>query len=108
MSKKVVNNESNNVYKTLEIDNIVQGLFKESKFKNKEDMFKSNMYKDNANQYKKRVNLMTEKSSSKSFGKCKKCGSTENTLLEMQTRSADEAKDFLIICSVCQTRWHAT
>ena len=37
--------------------------------------------------------------------RCRRCGSTEVTWEEKQTRSADEAASLFCVCSTCKNRW---
>lgn len=45
-----------------------------------------------------------EQKTSKAF-KCKKCGASETTMQEMQTRSSDEAPTLFLQCVNCGNRW---
>lgn len=47
------------------------------------------------------------KNSEGSQGPCEKCGSENTSLLELQTRSADEPKSFFIVCGNCGAKRNA-
>lgn len=91
----------------MEIDKITADLFKMNEPSTTEELFSSSLYEDIVNIIKERNNTILNRKKVTSFGKCRNCKSDSLSLLEIQTRSADEAKDFFLKCNKCGYTCHA-
>lgn len=71
------------------------------------NIFEAKIFDKKRDENEKRKNKLLSKKTGEGFGVCSKCKSTDNSLIPIQTRSADEPIDFIIICNSCGHRWHA-
>ncbi len=96
------------LYDDFEIDNIFASLIGLDEVTTIDELYALNIYTETVELSKKRKKLMLENKSAVSFGICKRCKSDNCSLVETQSRSADEAKDFIIICNKCGFKTHAS
>lgn len=96
------------LYDNFEIDNIFASLTGLEEVSTTDELYSLNIYAETVKLSEKRKKLMLENKSAVSFGICKRCKSDNCSLIETQSRSADEAKDFIIICNKCGFKTHAS
>ena len=97
----------NVLYETLSIENKFLKELGLPTVSDRSALFRGDMFKNIIAENSEREGKLMDKGSSASFGQCKKCKSKNNSLIPIQTRSADEPVDFFVVCNVCGTRWHA-
>lgn len=104
-----MSNKNKNVFfeDNIGIDCVTSKLFGINEPENSKELFESELYSDIVDIINQRTKTILTRKQNKSFGKCKNCKSESLSLFELQTRSADEAKDFLLKCNRCGYTCHS-
>lgn len=72
-----------------------------------EELFQTQIFNEKRKENTERKNKLLAKKTGGGFEICPKCKNKDNSLIPMQTRSADEPVSFFIVCNICGHRWCA-
>jgi len=95
-------------YHRLEADGYYFDIIGEEKLNSVNHLFENSMFDKIFQQNEERENKLISKSGSASYGVCISCKSTNNSLIPLQTRSADEPIDYFVKCNNCGKVWHSS